>query len=323
KKLTADEVGMRVDRKVDERLNIIASSRGAAQYMQKNNFYFNNWLYALQAYQMGAGGAMDALGDVKGGEKRLTIDKKTYWYVKKYLAHKIAFEKAVEEAKANQPMLVVYTAGGGKSLKDIAAETNVELAELERFNTWLLTKRIPEDKKYEVIIPSTEASFTLASAKQTKVKAQSSTSSTTSLPPARKIALGEDAYRRITLNGLPGVIPNEEMTVDELAELMEVEPNNLINYNDLLPHNRIIVGQVYYIKSKRKKARIYYHTVQEGESVWMIAQNYGVKQSSLMKMNRIKEKDYSLELGRILWLRKTRPASVPIEYWPSSNSGDD
>ncbi|MEN8249163.1 MAG: transglycosylase SLT domain-containing protein, partial [Bacteroidota bacterium] len=46
KKLTADEVGMRVDRKVDERLNIIASSRGAAQYMQKNNFYFNNWLYA-------------------------------------------------------------------------------------------------------------------------------------------------------------------------------------------------------------------------------------------------------------------------------------
>ena len=38
KKLTADEVGLRVDRKIDERQNIVTSSRGAAKYLQKNNF---------------------------------------------------------------------------------------------------------------------------------------------------------------------------------------------------------------------------------------------------------------------------------------------
>ena len=113
------------------------------------------------------------------------------------------------------------------------------------------------------------------------------------------------------------------MTIDELAELLNYDPNKLISYNDLLPHYRIISGQVYYLKSKRGKARIYYHTVQEGESVWIIAQNYGVKLKNLMKMNRIADKDVNLEIGRILWLKKTRPESVAVEYWPGSNTGNN
>src|SRR5690606_26427431 len=56
KDFTAVEMGLRVDKEIDERLNIVSSSRAAARYLKKNNVFFNNWLYALQAYQMGAGG---------------------------------------------------------------------------------------------------------------------------------------------------------------------------------------------------------------------------------------------------------------------------
>jgi membrane-bound lytic murein transglycosylase D len=322
KDLTAKEVGLRVDKKVDERQNIVASSHAAAKYLQKNNFYFNNWIYALQAYQMGAGGAMDALGEVKGGGKNLTIDKKTYWYVKKYLAHKIAFQDAIVEAKTSQPKLQVYEQGGGQSLAEIAKEAKVEVSELEEFNKWLLTKRIPDDRPYQVIIPSTEASLVMAGANPLKAGRQPVTSST-ALPPARDIVLGEDTYRNIKLNDLPGVITNQEMTIDELAELLNFDPNKLIAYNDLLPHYRIISGQVYYLKAKRGKARIFYHTVQEGENVWIIAQNYGMKQKNLMKMNRIIDKEANLEIGRILWLKKTRPEKVAVEYWPGSNTGNN
>jgi peptidoglycan lytic transglycosylase D len=321
KKLSAEEVGLRVDNKVDERQNIISSSRGAAKYLQKNNFYFNNWIYALQAYQMGAGGAMEALGDVKGGEKHLTIDKKTYWYVKKYLAHKIAFENAIEEAKKSLPKLEVYEQGGGKTLAAIAGEMKADVGELEEFNHWLLANKIPEDKVYPVIVPSSEASIVLAGANPTKITAQQMKSSS-NLPPVRDIILGEDAYRKITLNGLPGVIAYEEMTVDELADLLEFDPNKLISYNDLLPHNTIIVGQIYYLKAKRKKGRIFYHTVQEAESVWMVAQNYGIQERKLMKMNRIVDSNSNLQVGRVLWLKKTRPESTPIEYMPGSGSGE-
>ena len=321
KKLTAEEVGVIVNKNVDERKNIIASSRGAAKYLQKNNFFFNNWIYALQAYQMGSAGAMEALGKIKGGEKNLVIDKKTYWYVKKYLAHKIAFADAIERAKKSQPKLQVYEKGGGKTLRTIAAEANVEEGELKKFNKWLLTSKVPEDKVYQVIIPSTEASLLMAGA-YPSIVTQPPPLSSTVVPPVREIKLSEDAYREITLNGLPGIISNEEMTIDELAELLDVDPNKLIAYNDILPHYRIIIGQVYYLKAKRSKGKIYYHTVHKGETIWDIAQNYGIKQKNLMKMNRIEDSDKDLEVGRIMWLKKTRPANLPLEYWPATNTGD-
>jgi membrane-bound lytic murein transglycosylase D len=321
KKLTADEVGLRVDRKVDERKNIVSSTRGAAQYLQKNNFYFNNWLYALQAYQMGAGGAMEYLGDFKGGEKKLTIDKKTYWYVKKYLAHKVAFQEAIEEAKKSQSSLKVYNNGGGKSLEEISEELEVETEELEEFNSWLETKRVPEDKEYAVIVPSTAAVATLAQADPRRGTI-SEAPGNSELPATGHIKLSEDAFRRIKLNGLPGVITNQEMTVDELADLLSLNPNKLIEYNDIRPHDRIIIGQIYYLQPKRGKARIFYHTVQEGETAWIIAQNYGIKLSKLLKKNRLTSGSLELEPGRILWLKKTRAENTPVEYWPNSNRGD-
>ena len=54
---TAREVGLTVDRNIDERMNITASSHAAAKYLKKNNFFFDNWIYALLAYNTGPGGA--------------------------------------------------------------------------------------------------------------------------------------------------------------------------------------------------------------------------------------------------------------------------
>jgi membrane-bound lytic murein transglycosylase D len=45
KDFTGKEVGLRIDRNIDERLNIVASTHGAARYFKRHNFYFRNWLY--------------------------------------------------------------------------------------------------------------------------------------------------------------------------------------------------------------------------------------------------------------------------------------
>ncbi|HLF36135.1 MAG TPA: lytic transglycosylase domain-containing protein, partial [Cyclobacteriaceae bacterium] len=50
------EVGFRIDRQVDERLNIVSATRGAARYLKTNHFYFKNWIYAVLAYNTGRGG---------------------------------------------------------------------------------------------------------------------------------------------------------------------------------------------------------------------------------------------------------------------------
>ncbi len=94
KDYTAQEMGMRVDIQIDERLNIVSATHGAARYIKQNNWRFNNWVLALQAYQMGAGGVERSLGDKYNGDSHMEITSETYWYVKKYLAHKVAFEEA-------------------------------------------------------------------------------------------------------------------------------------------------------------------------------------------------------------------------------------
>src|SRR6478609_11203555 len=67
KDFTAIEMGLREDKEVDERMNIVSSSRAAAKYFKKNNHYFNNWVYALQAYQIGAGGVLQSVKNLESG----------------------------------------------------------------------------------------------------------------------------------------------------------------------------------------------------------------------------------------------------------------
>ena len=131
-----------------------------------------------------------------------------------------------------------------------------------------------------------------------------------------------EPVRMLSLNGLPGAISRVDMSIDEFSEELGIESVKLIEYNDLLPHGRIIPGQVYYKRPKRNKARIYYHTVEQGESAWSISQRYGLKQDRLLKMNRLDEKDPVLAAGRIMWMKKTRPANVPVKYRPVENAGE-
>ena len=321
KKLTAQEVGLRVDRKIDERQNIEASTRGAAKYLQKNNFYFNNWLHALQAYQMGAGGAMEVLGEKGSGAQSMTIDKKTYWYVKTFLAHKVAFKDALPIAANNVVPLVEYKDVSGKSLRSIANENNVDYKELVAYNTWVLGQEIPNDKSYTVVMPGTgKRSQHLVSSSVTGTVTKPS--KTTAPYAASPFDPSSEPVRSISLNGLPGAVSRQDMSIDEFAEFIGIEPLKVIEYNDLLPHGRIMPGQVYYKRAKRNKARIYYHTVEQGETVWEISQRYGLKVDRLLKMNRLENNNPELAAGRVLWMKKTRPSGVPVKYRPVENAGE-
>ena len=87
KMASAQEVGMRVDRQIDERAHIERASRGAAKYLKRNNQTFDNWIYALLSYNVGLGGALSIVDKKYYGARKLPITSKTHWYVKKFLAH--------------------------------------------------------------------------------------------------------------------------------------------------------------------------------------------------------------------------------------------
>ena len=72
KKPTGQEVGLRIDSWIDERMNIVSSTRAASTYLKTNNSHFDNWIYALLSYNTGLSGAQKLVQPKHFGAKKMT-----------------------------------------------------------------------------------------------------------------------------------------------------------------------------------------------------------------------------------------------------------
>ena len=328
KEASALEVGLRVDRNIDERMHITASSHAAARYLKKNNFFFDNWIYALLAYNTGPGGAEQHINQKYLGKKKMEINKHTHWYVKKFLAHKVAFEQEI--GKNYDPLLRLYEYDDtpNKSLKEIANYFEIDQQSIEEYNKWLRRGRIPSDKSYVAIIPVAKHNLVaqnllnpslpvLASDKpKAKISFQSlyqpiedfDFAQNEQFPKVTK-SLGT----KMEINGIPGFIalPTDDINTISMGHGISVK--NFLKYNEMTSADKIIPGQVYYLKAKKSKAKIHYHVVTPGESAWSISQKYGIKVKKFLSKNRMRE-EKELSSGMVVWLRFIRPADVPVEY---------
>lgn len=153
KKATAQEFGLRVDNLVDERKHIIASTIGATKYFKRSNFVFDSWLLSMQSYLQGLTGTQRSVSDRMYGAKKVEINKKTHWYIKKYLAHKLAFQDFVGSGRKHPDVKLDSYEGKGKTLRQVSQQVGVAYDEIKRFNKWLSQSKIPSEKSYKVIYP--------------------------------------------------------------------------------------------------------------------------------------------------------------------------
>ena len=328
KEMTAKEVGLIVDRNIDERMNITSSTRGAAKYLKKNNFFFDNWLYALLAYNTGPGGAEQHIEKKYLGSKRMDITKQTHWYVKKFLAHKIAFESYI--GKNGTPLtLYEYDDTKEKSLKDLSDFFKIDYEIISEYNKWIKRGKIPSDKTYTAIIPvagsdalalsilNPDKSKALQKVSGPKIAFQNtykptsevSINSSKKYPQIKKNPL----TKKIRINGIPGFIASPKDRISTLAIEHGITKKDFIKFNDMVSTDEIIEGEVYYLKPKKSKAKIHYHVVIPGESAWSISQKYGIKLKKLLTKNRMRQ-EKNLDSGMVVWLRFIRPPDVPVEY---------
>ena len=337
KEVSGEEVGLRIDGTVDERLNIVSSTRGAARYLKRNNNFFGNWLYALLAYNTGAGGAQDIVDEKYFGAKKMEINKRTHWYIIKFLAHKVAFENATGKNKKADLALVAYTSGANKSLRQISNELNVDAQLLEEYNKWLKRGSVPDDKIYAVLVPTTPSGQAALIAQNSEKPASKKLIVGAGSTPAmnNRFSKSSSTYPIIdgdvqpssdavlaTVNGKPGIIAGVNDNLLSLAEKGDVSISRFLKYNDLSSNEKAVAGQVYYLRSKRGRAAEHYHVVMETENMWSISQKYGIKLKKLYNKNRMDEGEQPKE-GRVLWMRFVRPSDEPIEYkevTPSQNS---
>jgi membrane-bound lytic murein transglycosylase D len=309
KDFTAMEMGLRVDKQIDERMNIASSSRAAARYFKKNNVYFNNWIYALQAYQMGAGAVMRSEKDSQPGARSMEITSKTYWYVKKYLAHKVAFEDMVKGD--GQIKAMTYESQNKKSLSDFAREVSIDEEELKLYNKWTKSGDIPSDRTYVIVIPVKGNTGEIRLPDNTIASKAGETAKNSTSVSAQK-----ESRRKV--NGIPVTEARQGEGAAQLAARAGVAVGSFVKWNDLEHAGTLTAGQTYLLGKKRARAEKAYHTVAAGDNLWSVSQQYGVQVKKLKRYNRI-ESDRDIKPGMTLWLSARKPKDadkVPADTRP-------
>lgn len=95
-------------------------------------------------------------------------------------------------------------------------------------------------------------------------------------------------------------------TFRKLAQDLELTHGMLARWNDMDKEAALSEGQIIFTQPKRNRAKdAETHTVRDGESLWGVSQQYGVKLEKLAKYNGL-AKDARLSAGQQVWLRKPR-----------------
>src|SRR5260221_5414584 len=245
---------------------------------------------------MGAGGVQLGVGDAQNGTKDMEITSDTYWYVKKFLAHKAAFEHVLS-GDARMKM-IPYEAKSRMTLKEIALEASVQEEELKEYNKWLKTSSIPADKMYTVLIPvgNADQDFTkliLASNKASRAVPQE----------AREKGSGGS---RLMINSIPVVAAKASENATVLARRGGVSLASFLRYNNIGIDYAVRAGELYFLSRKKTTAQQETYKVKAGDDLWSISQRFGVRIKSIKKYNRMKGEP-ALVPGSVVWLKTSKP----------------
>ena len=117
-----------------------------------------------------------------------------------------------------------------------------------------------------------------------------------------QFSISREVYTR---NGVPFVKTVEGETLAMIAASNHLFVREILKFNDLLSDAPLAPGTEVYLKPKKKQAvkGLDKHVVEGGDSMRGIAQRYGVRLKSLLKMNGMTEADVIRD-GDIIKLRK-------------------
>ena len=96
-------------------------------------------------------------------------------------------------------------------------------------------------------------------------------------------------HPRVSNNRIPCVVARRGDTWDSLSRELKISKKNLLKYNEAFEEMEIEEGSFVYLQKKASKGpdsmKGKWHKIQRGESMYSIAQKYGIRLPSLYKMN--------------------------------------
>ena len=167
---TAKLYGLRIDEYVDERRDLIKSTRAAAKYLSYLHRKFGKWYLAAIAYNCGGGRLHHAIKKAGSDDLRVLLDenkkyipKESRFYIRKILAlalvgsdEQLLLHSEYEHLlnRANAYSIATIKLPGGESLKRVSVLIGLPLKELKKLNRHLKYDFVPPySSGYELYIP--------------------------------------------------------------------------------------------------------------------------------------------------------------------------
>lgn len=115
------------------------------------------------------------------------------------------------------------------------------------------------------------------------------------------------AHRLLTNNNVMCIRATNSDTWDSLAQEFSISKKHLLAWNEAIESVDINEGDLIYLQKKQKKAakqygKDYWHHVRQGESMYSIAQLYGIRLKNLYRLN-FRPADYAPQAGDLLKVR--------------------
>jgi len=117
------------------------------------------------------------------------------------------------------------------------------------------------------------------------------TTTSSSTPNANELVVTNRASRVKENNRIRYIVVNERDTRESIEKDFKLLKWELLKYNELDGNFKPQPGQILYLQPKRNKADVgkNVHTASNGESMYSISQQYGIKLKKLYEMNKMRE----------------------------------
>ncbi len=295
------------DKFIDERMDPEKSTRAAVEYLRELHQIFGDWATVLAAYNCGEGRVLKVIRSQNINyldnfwDLYERLPRETARYVPRFLAtiHIINnLEKyGLDGIRVDPPLQYEsVTVNRQVHLRSVAKAIGVDAKTLEELNPELRYRILPAES-YELKIPPGSADLLLAKVDQIPV----------SHPPQRAFV-----YHRVRHGETLSVIARRYRT--SVKRIMRA--NNLRRSNFIVAGKLIKIprrGYIYTAPSippKKKNGRPITHIVRKGDSLYIIAKQYGTTTSKIQQINHLTSS--TLHKGQVLTIfpGKTTPPSV-------------
>ena len=160
--------GLEINSLVDERCDVIKSTKAAVKYLKDLYGIYNDWLLVIAAYNCGPGNVNKAIRRANAGTDYWAIynylPRETRGYVPAFIAVNYAMEYATEvynicPSESKMPVLIDTVMVAEKMhFEQIAANMDITVDQLRRLNPQYKLDIVPGNKKtWGIVFPDTSA----------------------------------------------------------------------------------------------------------------------------------------------------------------------